>query len=163
MVLVFLTLDLHGQDSSVSFPTVTADDLNGKSVTLPKDLPGDPSLVLVAFTSEQQADVDKWMAALKLKEDQTIPWIEVPVIGSKFKMLRPMIDKGMKKSIATERGRSKVITLYSSKKDFMASLGLTSEKTIYALVVGKEGGVKLKVEGTPTEESKEAVLKALGR
>ena len=40
------------------FPAVTADDLNGISKTLPSDLPGDPTIVFIAYKQGQQPDVD---------------------------------------------------------------------------------------------------------
>lgn len=39
-------------------PAVQAKDLNGRLLTLPKDLPGERTIAIVAFQREQQPNVD---------------------------------------------------------------------------------------------------------
>lgn len=151
-----------GDEAERKFPELKADDLNGKAVALPADFPGDPCLVLVAFTSEQQDDVDQWISKLKLKESDEIKWIELPVIGSRNRLLKPVIDRGMRTGITEEKDRARTISIYSSRTDFLNSLRLDEVDRIYAMVVEKSGAVRVVVEGTPTDEKKEQILAALG-
>ena len=99
--------------TTAKFPNLTSEDLNGKAVTLPADFPGNPTLVLMAFESKQQDDIDKWIDKLQLKTSDAIPWMELAVVGSKFKLMKPVIDGGMRKGVTGEKNRARVVTIYS--------------------------------------------------
>ncbi|MEO0445338.1 MAG: hypothetical protein AAF191_04600 [Verrucomicrobiota bacterium] len=152
---------LAQQPEEGTFPILTADDLNGKSVTLPAELPGDPTLVLLAFTSEQQADVDQWLAELRLKEGNEIPWVELPVMGAKNFLLKAVIENGMRSGIPKKEDRARTISLYTDREAFLGSLGIVETDRIYAAVIERSGIIRVMVEGTPTEETKQIVLGAM--
>ncbi len=57
-------------------PYLDARDLTGIERVLPRDLPADPCVVLLAFRQRQQADVDDWVSALP-----GLPVIEVPLLA----------------------------------------------------------------------------------
>lgn len=156
---LFFCAQSFGQD--IKFPLLEAENLNGKRAALPKDLPGNPTVVLVAFESDHQADIDLWIGELGLKKSDEIKWIELAVIGSKFRLLRKVIDGGMRSGITSEEDRARTITVYSSRSHFLENLGLTEVDRVYAIVVQQDGGVRAVVEGKPTEEKKQSVMAAL--
>jgi hypothetical protein len=41
--------------ADLQFPQLDADDLNGRSVSLPQDLPGDPTIVFIAYKRKSAA------------------------------------------------------------------------------------------------------------
>jgi hypothetical protein len=49
-------------EGTMTFPSETGRDLNGRTLQLPRDFEGDADLVFVAFVRGQQADVDTWKA-----------------------------------------------------------------------------------------------------
>ena len=39
--------------AELQFPSLDADDLNGRAVSLPQDFPGDPTIVFIAYKRNQ--------------------------------------------------------------------------------------------------------------
>ena len=153
--LIFASATL-AQD--LQFPTLKAEDLNGEAVTLPGDLPGDPTLVLIAFFREQQADVDTWINALDLKSDDAPPFVELPVVGWRNRPFKGFIDGGMRSGIVAVEDRARTITIYSSRKDLLASFERAETDRIYALVVAQDGAIKAVEEGRYTPEKAASLL-----
>lgn len=147
-------------DTSSRFPALTSKDLAGHPVALPEGLPGERTLVLVAFVREQQTDIDGWVAGLNLGAGN-IPWLELPVIDNPGAIGRWFIDNGMRRGIENHDTWKHVVTLYTQKAKFKASLGITTEATIYAMVVDRHGKVLARVAGPYTAQAAEAIKAAL--
>ena len=64
--------------ADLQFPQLDADDLNGRSVSLPQDLPGDPTIVFIAYKRNQQPSINDWVARLGLQERGGPAWAELP-------------------------------------------------------------------------------------
>ena len=101
-ILVDAHIDLLAQTTSVEtqgrMPIIKAETLNEREVTLPQDLPGVKTLVLIAFEREQQKNVDTWVNGLSLKSNP-FAWIETPVIDPKNPIFRAFINSGMRRGI----------------------------------------------------------------
>ena len=67
--------------AELQFPPLDADDLNGRAVSLPQDLPGDPTIVFIAYKRNQQPSINAWVARLGLQELGGLAWAELPVVG----------------------------------------------------------------------------------
>tara|TARA_R100000657_G_C4624428_1_gene73891 strand:+ start:78 stop:533 length:456 start_codon:yes stop_codon:yes gene_type:complete len=136
--------------TEVYFPTITAENLNKESITLPDDLAGNPALVLIAYQRQQQDNVNTWLGHLDTIE-QAIPGvriIETPTISSmKWGWFSGFIDGGMRSGIPDEQARARTITLYTKVGKFNEALGIESTKTIYAVLLDDEGRVIEMVEG----------------
>ncbi|HEX4918337.1 MAG TPA: hypothetical protein VFV43_10600 [Limnobacter sp.] len=130
------------------FPTLQAQDLNEKPHTLPADLPGPHTLVLVAFKREQQALVDTWIDGLQLKSPGNVyPWVELPVLEDYGNWFQWFVDNGMRRGIQGEYNREKVITVYTNKSEFRKATGIASEETIHVLVVKPSGEIVTHLQG----------------
>lgn len=145
-----------------SFPQVSAENLLGDKAEFPRDLPGDPALILVAFKRNQQSDVDAWIGALGLKDRPAIAWIEMPVVGGAAKMMKPLLDGWMRDGIPDLGAQARVFTLYSSRKRFKKALGTPKTPGIVAVVAKPDGRIITLVEGGPTPQSVSAIFTALG-
>src|SRR5688572_14521245 len=62
-------------------PTLTAKRLDQQRVVLPTALTANRTLVLVAFSREQRAEIDSWIQGLRLDQDSAIPWVKMPVLN----------------------------------------------------------------------------------
>lgn len=131
------------------FPRITSKDLAGRSITLPSELPGERTLLLIAFAREQQHDIDGWVAGLHL-DNGKLPWLEVPVIDNPGVIGRWFIDNGMRRGIENHDTWKHVVTLYTGKAEVKAALGIATESTIYAMVVDRQGKIILSVPGSFT-------------
>jgi hypothetical protein len=128
-------------------PPITASDLNKKKISWPRDLTADRTLLIIAFDRAQQAQVDGWVAGLRLKAPGAPPWYEVPLINNPGGIIRSFIDGGMRRGIPNVQDRAHVVTLYGDKKAVMKAMALTSEKTVHALVVDRTGRILARVSG----------------
>lgn len=139
-------------------PALQAKDLNGRMLALPKDLPGDRTIAIVALQREQQANVDTWTRGLKLPES-SLPWLELPVIDDPGAFARWFIAGGMRRGIRDHTLWQHVVTLYTRKADLKRALEIANESTVYVLVLDREGRVVERVSGDYSPAGAEQVLR----
>ncbi len=152
LVLIVVFFMITPATAEVIFPDLEADDLNGRTLSLPKDLPGQPTIVLIAFKRKQQSSVDAWVDRLDLLPEGGPAWIEMPVVGRGAAIFRSFVDKGMRAGITSEVMRGRTITIYSSRRAFNNALGIRSMKDIYVALVDPNGTVHILIQGDVSEE-----------
>ncbi len=137
------------------FPQLQAANLEKRSMSLPGDFEGTRNLLLVAFQREQQAQVDTWLREMKRFEevDPGFRYYELPTIQRPNRLLRWIIDTGMRRGIPDPKARARTITLYIDKAPFLRALGITDETQIHCFLVDRTGRVLWHTEGV-FEESK---------
>lgn len=134
-----------------SFPALTVDDLNDRTLSLPQQLPGSPTIVFIAYKQRQQENISDWIMALGLEETGGPAWIELPVVGRGAAIIRPIIDNGMRSGILSTDVRAKTFTVYSSRANFNSAMGITNMRQIYVAVVERDGTVRALIEGDVTD------------
>jgi hypothetical protein len=136
-------------DTLGRFPNVEGSNLEGERFVLPSGFKGALNVVLVAFQREQQDDVDSWMPFLKTlgASGRDLRVYELPTLGRRYRMMRPIIDGGMRRGIPDRGVREATVTLYIDKTPFRESLQLRDENRIYALLVDRQGRVHWRAEG----------------
>tara|TARA_B100000787_G_scaffold125448_1_gene94682 strand:+ start:334 stop:843 length:510 start_codon:yes stop_codon:yes gene_type:complete len=137
--------------ANVVFPLLTADDLNGRSLNLPADFPGTPTIVLIAYKRNQQPSIDAWVERLGLRENEGPAWVELPVVGRGAAFFRSFVDKGMRSGITSLGMRARTITIYSSRSAFNLALGIAGRREIYVALVDPDGTVHALIKGDVTE------------
>ncbi len=154
-----LAVTLLGPADSIRFPTVTSENLEGRSLTLPADFAGDRNVVFVAFLMQQQKDVDSWSPWLRqaLARHPGSDFYEIPTIQRMVAPMRWMINRGMRGGIPDRAVRERTVTLYIDKGPFKAALGITSEAEIQVLLVDRAGRVRWRTTG-PFTAAKAAEL-----
>ena len=160
LVLIVIFFMITPATAEVIFPDLEADDLNGRTLSLPKDLPGQPTIVLIAFKRKQQSSVDEWVDRLDLLPEGGPAWIEMPVVGRGAAIFRSFVDKGMRAGITSEFMRGRTITIYSSRRAFNSALGIQSMKDIYVALVDPNGTVHILIQGDVSEEKVKKLLAA---
>ena len=133
------------------FPTLTADDLNGRSLSIPADLPGTPTIVFIAYKREQQPNINAWVEKLDLHETGGLAWVELPVVGLGAVLFRSFVDNGMRSGITSPEMRARTITIYSSRSAFNRALGIQGRGEIYVALVDPDGTVHALIAGDVTE------------
>ena len=102
-----------------TFPTVTGQNLEQKTVSIPHDFTSDFTLLLVGYKQNSQFDIDRWLLALDMTETY-IDVYEIPTIQGLFpRMFSTMIDNGMRKGIPKELWKG-VITVYKDGESIQA-------------------------------------------
>jgi hypothetical protein len=136
-------------DSLGRFPPVDGRNLEGERLDLPQDFAGELNVVLVAFARDQQRDVDGWMPFLSSIADarRDVRVYELPTLGRRYRLMRPMIDGGMRRGIPDPAVRAATVTLYVDKARFRDALRLGTEDRIHVLLVDRDGRVHWRAEG----------------
>jgi len=150
------------------FPSVTAENLEGRKFSLPRDFAGRYAILAVAWKRSQQRDVDSWVPHLTAIEtaDGRVRWYELPVISRLIgTFMGPIIDRGMRRGIPSIDKRRRGITIYIDQAYFRRALALPdSDGAIHLLLIDKAGRVLWRADGpfTPVKgEALRARLKAL--
>lgn len=131
------------------FPVVRGTNLEGRDFTLPRDLEGERNVVIVAFEREQQRDVDTWLPALG-DLARTTPGLrvyELPTIATPYRLMRPIIDGGMRRGIPDRAVREATITLYLDTDDFRRALAIPDARDIHVLLVDRAGRILWRTAG----------------
>ncbi|MGA2382630.1 MAG: hypothetical protein ABSG61_04265 [Gemmatimonadales bacterium] len=151
-------------DSTTHFPAVTGRSLTGRTYHLPGDFEGARNLVLVAFKRHQQEDVDTWTPHLRplAAGDSGLRVYELPTLGRGYRLMRGMIDGGMRRGIPDSAVRAATITLYINKTPFRDTLGITDESRIHVLLVDRSGRILWRAEGRYTADAEAELEKVLG-
>ena len=164
MVRIFATLMIillsPMAQADVVFPPLTADDLNGRSLNLPADLPGKPTIVVIAYKREQQPNVNAWVEQLDLRETGGQAWVKLPVVRRGAVLFRSFVDNGMRSGITSPQMRARTITIYSSRSAFNLALGISGRGEIYVALVDPDGTIHALVEGDVTEAKVEQLRAA---
>lgn len=143
-------------------PVVAGKDLNGKAWNAPAGFPAERTLVILGYEQEQQADIDTWTAGMGLaRPDNTLPWVEMPVIDEPGMIMRWVIDTGMQRGIPGKDARSHVWTAYTDRKGFLKSCGIESMSDIHVLVVARDGTILAMESGRHSEDAATRLVKVL--
>lgn len=145
------------------FPVISGDNLSGQHFTLPDDFAGELNLVFVAFTQEQQRDVNTWVP---LAEELTALYpglrdYELPVVWQMPRFRQMMLDYWMRTGILDPATRAKTITLYTDVPAFLQALDLPGDRVIYVLLVDATGHVIWRETGAYTPEKALALQQVL--
>ena len=160
LFVLFLAMFGHAAMANPTFPTLTTDDLNGKSHTLPAGLPGDPTIVFIAYKQKQQADVNSWVYGLGLDPYSGPEFVELPVVGAGAILMRGFIDNGMRSGITDTKLRERTLTIYQNVSVVNEPLGFSGRDDIRVLIVKQDGSVVWSTSGPATDAGMEALRTA---
>jgi hypothetical protein len=135
--------------TGLSFPRLAARDLDGRKVALPAGLPGEWTVVIVAFQRQQQELVDSWVPWLEQRTaaDPRLGFAELPAIGLQWRSARPVIDGGMAAAIRDQQTRRRTLTVYTDLRRVTAPLGIADRGTIWLFLVDRAGRVRWRGSG----------------
>jgi hypothetical protein len=129
----------HGKDGVM--PNVAAESLDSIAVTFPKDLPADPTIVLIGFEFDHQVKMDEWVTKMNLKTDRR-EWIQVHLIGRFYGLISSFINSRKRPYFPDGYARARVVPIYTNIEEFLRAMGLPeSTKEPYILIVQPSGKV----------------------
>ena len=120
-----------------AFPSVQGGSLDGKIWKLPKDLLGQPSLLLLGYEQESQFDIDRWLIALV-----QIKLYEVPTIKAWIpRMISGRINEGMRSGIPKELWGA-VITVYKDGERLQKLTGNINPRNARIILLDGQGQIR---------------------
>ena len=143
-------------------PTLKGNDLNGHATELPRDVAGRLALLALGFTSGSRHDVEAWTERFRktFGADSSVTYYEVPVLGGMARIMRPMIDGGMKKGTPAEL-RSHAITVWQGAGDWKRRVGFKVGDAAYLILLDRRGRVAWRYAGHLDETAWDSLAQAL--
>jgi hypothetical protein len=134
------------------YPSVQGRNLEDAEFRIPAELPGDPRLLLVPFKQWQQQEVDTWLARLPALAEEVpgLRYYELPTLTTGWKVMRWMIDGGMKSGIADPAARARTITVYTDKGRFLREARIEDDAHIEVMLLDARGRVTWRARGPLT-------------
>jgi len=147
----------------MKFPDISGENLEKKKYNIPTDLEGELNIVILPFQRWHQSLVDEWSVFLSNIEqlNRNFRYYEIPTLNSGYKIMRFMIDGGMRAGIPDRGVRERTITLYTNKPLFEEQLNINSEDTIYLFLIRRNGEILWRSEGEYDKEKGEDLLKTI--
>jgi len=151
------------RDEKMKFPDLSGDNLEKKKYNIPYDLEGELNVLILPFQRWHQNLVDEWSLFLNdiERSNNNFRYYEVPTLNSAYKVMRFMIDGGMRAGIPDRSVRERTITLYTNKPLIEHHLDIRSENTIYLFLIRKNGEILWRSEGEYESQKGEKLLKAI--
>ncbi len=145
------------------FPEVSGDNLEGETLSLPGDLAGEVNLLLIAFKRDQQDDIDTWQQVGEELESRVpgFRFYELPVMSQGIRVMRGVIEGGMRSGIEDPADRARTIPLFTDKPALREASGIETEESIQLLLVDREGRVLWHGEGPYAEATGAALAAAI--
>lgn len=137
-----------GYNGEGRFPSLTGIDLHGQEREIPKGFKGEFNIVAVAFQRQQQKDVDTWIPKIEaiIERSDALKFYEIPVIYEVNMANRMFINNGMRAGIEEDNARSRTITVYTSREDFIKLMSM-EEDHIYIFLLNKNGEILWRHKG----------------
>jgi putative protein-disulfide isomerase len=124
------------------FPDLKAETLAKQDIEVPKDMLGKPTIVCIAFDGSVQNLIDTWASPILAKfPNKEINYYEIPMIKTGYKLMRGMIDGGMRSGVS-EALHNNVATYYGSLSDYKKQLMMDDKDNCYLFLLDKEGMIK---------------------
>jgi hypothetical protein len=158
--------------TAARFPAVRGRSLLGVELELPRDLPADLTLAVIAFQQWHQGRVDRWIARAVMagipattrgvSGPLRVAVVEVPVLSSRWRPARRFIDGGMTAGIGDPDVLARTITVYTDVAAFRRSLEIPDSDDVHAFVVRRDGSVLAHGVGDPDDAGWARLASALG-
>ena len=153
---------IAGADAN-SFPKLTGTSLLLESVTVPDDLSGDLRLILVAYDSDQQVFVDKWLRPLEdLNADYPdLVGYYVPLLPQSAADAALPIIGGMTVAASSDRDRARTVVVFTDVAEFNDILGIPGVDALQLFLLGQNDDILWRGSGNYDPETLKSLELAL--
>jgi hypothetical protein len=148
------------------FPTMRGRTLAGDPLTIPDDLLGSVSVLIMANRYSARDEVEAWAThlATAFGDRPDLRYLQVPMIGGVGPVMQRMIDRAMVRG-TPQAAHAHVVTVYDDMRVRFKQLGITDLPQAYLFVLDTNGRIAWHAEGalTPSGETGLGdVLRGLG-
>lgn len=150
-------------ETLVTFPELRGITLSTKETVVPNDLTGNPRLIVVAYDSEQQPDVDGWLPALEAL-NQDVPELAgyyVPLLPKSAADSALFIVGGMYLAAKNDRDRERTIVVFTDVEEFNRLVDVPSQDDIRLFLINGDGEITWQGAGAFNEATLDSLKTAL--
>ncbi len=163
LLLASWALGLEGSGGPATFPTVSAEALDKRKVTLPADLEGQINLLLLSFAPDQQNQLETWTAASQALQHTNFSFraYRIPVADRENFIFRWWANASLRSDETDPELWHWVVPIYVEKAPMRAQLGIADENSVVALLVDKAGRVLWRATGASTAQTRASLAAAV--
>ena len=122
------------------FPVLKGKSLSEKKWTLPNDLKGRKTILLVGYVERSQFDIDRWLIGLSMAQVKTSV-LEVPAVKSIFvNFFKERLNQSMRNGIPSEIWKA-VVTVYGDSGKIVDFTGNENPGNSRVFVIDENGKV----------------------
>jgi hypothetical protein len=134
------------------FPELKARTLAGRSIIFPAGTKNKATIICVAFKDEAQPMADTWTKDIMANYgDSLINYFEVPMLKNGLKLMRGMIDGGIRKGI-DKTLHDNVATYYGGLESYKKALLMPDDLGCYIFLLDKAGMIQFTEQGSADAE-----------
>ncbi len=132
------------------FPSVEAQTLTDKKLTVPSAFSGKPTLLILGFSQASQKASEAWGRELLQDFGKDFRFYSAAVLEEAPRLIRPMIMGGMKRSIPKE-GHDRFFIFVKGESQLKQAVGFDpkSPDDAYLVIVDANGALKWRFHGKP--------------
>jgi hypothetical protein len=168
LVLAVMVLFSFVSSTEKTFPSLTAENLEGKSITLPADTKGKYSLVGLAYSQKSQEDLKSWLQPIYdtfiAKSDKPVLFDDTYDINLYLVLMFTGSNEGMaapaKKKMREELDpelKPYVLIYKGDIAKYKETLAMTDKDKPYFFILDEEGKVVHTVSGAYSEAKMEKI------
>ncbi len=163
LLTVFLTLAMTHVDAQEQLPAFSSQSLTGVSYSFPQSLKKPYTAVIVAFSPKKQNEVNQWLAELKplASQNNRFTYYELPVMDSKYKVSKSVIETFMKKTVPDKATQQRIIPVFTDLNSFSRSLSISNKKDIHIVLVDQTGTVLWSTVGALSKDKLNQLIAAI--
>jgi hypothetical protein len=130
--------------SASTIPASTGTALDGHSITLPQDLPGRVSILILGFSKNSADPTTAWEKATRTSlANSTIGYLDIPFLQDAPSFVRPMILRSIRKQVP-DIVKPNFVPLATGEAAWKQATNFTpaSPDAAYILLVDKSGTIR---------------------
>lgn len=152
------------------FPMLTGNNLMlstsnllGEELTVPQDLGDRLKLIVVSYDSDQQPDVDEWLAPLEgLNEDfPELSGYYIPLLPKSAADAAVVIIGGMYLGAGSDKNRERTIVVFTDVEEFNRLVEIEGEDDVRLFLVGEDDVILWETVGQYSEDKIEELREVL--
>ena len=137
------------------FPSISGATLDGAPASLPDDLVAESNLLVVTFHESQDPLSDLWILLARrmaAESEGRLEAYEVRIAGRSPRVLRPVIEDTLAAQAEDDDERGRTMAVHVDRKAFRRRLGLRTDDGVYVFLVGRDGRIRWRGQGSLTPE-----------
>jgi hypothetical protein len=146
------------------FPSLTARDLEGRTIEIPAGLSLGVNLVVLAFQRDHQQPLETWLPHFTRLEGEFrgLEVWRVAALPRGYRLWRGAIDSGMRAGISDPGLRRHTLTVYLDLSRLQRALDLPDLGDVHLLLVDASGTIRWRGRGGYNEATLVSLRKVLG-
>lgn len=132
----------------MKLPRIQGETLSWKRITLPDDVRGKVSLLVMGFSYSARWEVEAWTRAFRERYGSRgdVTYFQIPVIQRVARLARHYIELGMQHRTPTDMW-DHVLTVYGTTDSLRRALGVTPARDVWVYLINRSGVVRFQCAG----------------